>query len=48
MTRKTITDTVEAAGATLFAAGTFVLSFPIGLMVSGVLLVLGAYLAGDE
>lgn len=48
MTRKQITDTAEAIGAAVFATGTFVLSFPVGLMVSGVLLVLGAYLAGDE
>jgi hypothetical protein len=48
MTRKTITDAVEAAGACLFATGVFVVSLPAGLMVSGLLLVLGAYLAGGD
>lgn len=48
MTRKKITDAVEAAGACLFTTGVFIVSLPAGLMVSGILLVLGAYLAGGD
>jgi hypothetical protein len=48
MSRKTITDAVEAVGAALFTVGVAAIYVPAGVMVAGVLLVLGAYLAGDE
>lgn len=48
MNRKRITDLLELAGFGLFVAGFGLIYVPAGLIVSGALLVLGSYLAGDE
>lgn len=48
MRRKTITDAVEAVGACLFTVGVGAIYVPAGLIAAGVLLIAGAFLAGDE
>lgn len=48
MSRKHFTDAVEAIGAGLFTLGAALVYAPAGFMVAGILLVLGAYLAGGE